>query len=273
MDIFKILDKELCEPKLKSRKKKSVIQEIAGILKRHPALNRVEEDEIVRRLLEREELGSTGFGGGLAIPHCRLPGLDQFVIGLGVSSRGVHFQAVDKHRVNLFCFMVGPENKPEQHVKLLAEVSLILRDESVKRELIKASSQTALYELFLRHCAGEKPLGKIRECKLLMLVLQDEIILEEVIELFVELGIRGASVIESDGMGKILSNVPLFADFINFLGQKRAYHRTIFALIPADDIDDIISRIENITGDMDKYAGSMALVMDIGFVKGSLEAI
>ncbi|RKZ30241.1 hypothetical protein DRQ36_06225 [bacterium] len=273
MEIFDVLTKELCEPRLKSREKQSAIEELANILKRHSGLSNFTQEEIAEGLLAREKLGSTAFGGGLAIPHCKLPGLDRFVIALGVSRRGVNFDAVDNRKVHLLCAIVGPEDKPAEHVKLLAEVSLVLREERVRRELVKAPTQTALYEEFLRHCAREIEPEAPRECKLLMLVLQDEETVTSVMELFVEMGIKGASVIESDSMGRMLSQVPLFADFINFLGRKREYHRTIYAIAPTEEVATLIERIEEITGDLDKHTGAMVLVLDIAMVKGSLEAI
>ena len=92
-------------------------------------------------------------------------------------------------------------------------------------------------------------------------------------ELFVEMGIRGASVIESSSMGRMLSQVPLFADFINFLGGRGEYHRTILAMVPVEEIDALITHIEEVTGDLTKHTGALILVLDIAFMKGSLEAI
>jgi len=272
MDVFNVLKKELCIPSLKSRKKHAVIEDISSVLAKHPSMADFDEAEIARAFTEREELGSTGFGGGLAIPHCRFEGLDSFLMGLAISKRGVNFGAADNRKVHLFCYIVGPENKPESHVKLLAEVSLVLREESVRRAIVAAPTQTALYEEFLRHCAGECK-TETREQKLLVMVVQGEENATSIIELFVEMGIRGASIIESTSLGRMLAGVPLFADFINFLGTTGDYHRTIITTIPADEIDEIVTRIETVTGDLDKHTGTMLFVLDVPYMKGSLEAI
>lgn len=272
MDAFETLKKSLCIPALKSRKKHAVIEEISDILAQQPELQGISAEEIARAFMEREMLGSTGFGGGLAIPHCKFEGLDEFVIGLAVSRKGVNFDAIDHHKVHLFCFIVGPANQPQGHVKLLAEISLILREESVRRALVAAPTQTALFEEFTRHCMGEYK-AQTREKKLLIMVVQGEDLTLSIIELFIELGLRGASVIESSSMGRMLSRVPLFADFINFLGSEGDYHRTIITTIPADEVDEIISKIEAVTGDLEKHSGAMLMVLDAPIIKGSLESI
>ncbi|NCC51835.1 MAG: PTS sugar transporter subunit IIA [Spartobacteria bacterium] len=272
MKMTDLLSKELCEPGLRARNKADVLREMSTVLKRHPALRDVGEDAILDKLMAREELGSTGFGGGLAIPHCRLPGLDRFILALGVSKRGVAFDAMDGKKAHLFCVMVGPDNEPQRHVKMLAEISLAVKTEAARREMIKAPSQIALYESFLRHSLRDEDTNSHRKKKLLMLVLQDEDTVTDVMELFVEMGIRGASVLESQAMGKVLTTVPLFASFINFLGSEDEYQRIIFSIVHEDQVARVIDSIEEITGDMDTHTGAMALVLDIAMMKGSLQS-
>jgi PTS system nitrogen regulatory IIA component len=273
MDITEVLQKNLCEPHLKSRQKRTVLEEIAALLKQHPSFESISVKEILNALEEREKLGSTGFGDGVAIPHCRLPGLDHFVMGIGVSKRGVHFDAIDNRKVYLFCFILGPEDRPNEHVQILASISQVLKEESAKKELCGAQTATGLYESYLRRAFYKEDAKEAKDLKLLMLVLQDEEYLNDVMELFVEMGIKGVSVIESNGMGKILTSVPLFASFINFLGGAEGYHRTIFTIVPAQQLSRIVSAVEEITGDMDKRTGALALALDISMIKGSLQTI
>ncbi|MEA1929152.1 MAG: PTS sugar transporter subunit IIA [Candidatus Auribacterota bacterium] len=273
MKISDILTKERCEINLRSRTKPEVIREIAGIFKNDSILNNVSVDEIERALTEREELGTTGIGHGLAIPHCRLSGADRFIMVLAISRRGISYKSLDHHRVRIFCAFIGPEDQPEKHVHLLAEISMALRNETARREMITAPTRTALYENFLSHSVFEILPDPSRKWKLLMLVLQDEEYFTEIMEVFVEMGIPGATVIESQGAGKILTQVPLFASFINFLGEQGAYHRTIFALVPEDLVNRLIDNIEGITGDLNKRTGTMVLVLDAPLIKGSLQGV
>ncbi|AKJ63450.1 PTS sugar transporter subunit IIA [Kiritimatiella glycovorans] len=273
MNLSDILNRDLCRVRLHARRKEDMLNEIAEILKEHDALSGFTQEQIAAALREREQLGSTGFGDGLALPHCRLPGLKQFVLGIGLSPRGAAFDALDGKKAHLFCFLAGPEEKPNEYVKVLAEISGVLRNESARRELRKAPTATALYESFMRHASPESAEGGARRRKLLMLVLQEEDLVTEVMELFVEMGIRGASVLESRGMGNILTRVPLFASFMNFLGTREEFHRTVFALVPDEQLPRLIQSIEEITGDMESHSGAMALALDISMLKGSLESI
>ncbi len=273
MKIADILKKERCEINLRSRPKPEVIREIAGIFKRAPGLENLREEDIVRGLTAREELGTTGIGHGLAIPHCRLPMGNHFVMVLAVSRRGINYEALDHHRVRIFCAFIGPEDQPEKHVQLLAEISMALRNETARREMIEAPTRTALYENFLSHSIFEIQPNPSRKQKLLMLVLQDEEYFTEIMEVFVEMGIPGAAVLESQGAGQVLTRVPLFASYINFLGEHGAYHRTVFALVPENLVNRLIDNIEGITGDLDKHTGTMILVLDVPLIKGSLQAI
>lgn len=271
MKIADILNRERCEINLRSRTKPEVIREIAGIFKCDSALENVSEDEIARGLTAREELGTTGIGHGLAIPHCRLASVDRFIMVLAVSRRGINYDALDRHRVRIFCAFIGPDAQPEKHVQLLAEISMALRNETARREMIDAPTRTALYENFLSHSIFEIRSDPSRKQKLLMLVLQDEEFFTEIMEVFVEMGIPGAVVMDSQGAGEILTQVPLFASFINFLGAHGAYHRTVFALVPENLVNRLIDNIEGITGDLDKHTGTMVLVLDVPLVKGSLQ--
>lgn len=273
MAIDDYLKKELCLPALRARQKPEVLREIASTLAQHPALANVSEETLFNAFMEREELGSTGFGDGLAIPHCRLPGIDQFVVGIAVAPRGVSFEALDGRKVTLFCFLAGPENEPKTYVKVLAEISSIVRSETCRRELTKAPTRTALYEGFLRHALYEQSDPADLNYKLILMVLQGEETVTAVMELLLEMGVRGASVLESESMGKILTNVPLFANFINVLGSAQEYHRTVLTIVPEGQVKRMVASVEEITGDLDKHTGALIAALDLPLVKGTLETV
>ena len=273
MPVTDILKKDLCKPQLHARRKAALLKEVAGILKGDERLADWAEETILDALWERENLGTTGFGDGVAIPPCRLQGLESFVLGVGVSQRGVPFDALDGKPVHLFCFLAGPEEAPNEYVKRLAEISVVLRNERARRELMKSPTSLSLYECFLRYSEPGRPSEASENQKLLMLALQEEQVVTDVMELFVEMGIRGAAVIESHSMGTILTTVPLFASFMNFLGSQEEYHRTIFAVVPEAQLQRVVDAIEEITGDLEKHSGALILALDISVMRGSLQSI
>jgi PTS system nitrogen regulatory IIA component len=79
--------------------------------------------ELFRRLREREQLSSTGIGSGIAIPHCKMPGLKQAAVAVGLAPQGVEFGAADGQPVRLFFVVVSPEISPAEHLRVLAAIS------------------------------------------------------------------------------------------------------------------------------------------------------
>ena len=272
MDIFRILSKRCCKVNLHSRDKDGVLKEISKLLKNSAATGGLSETEIFEGLSGREKLGTTGFGGGFALPHCKLKNLDEFVLGFAVSRKGVNFESLDGKRVNLFAVIVGPVDKPEGHVQLLARISRTLKDEKVRQGLVKSQTDLALYEDFLRHCdVAARAETTLRRQKLMLLILKESDFFYDILEYLTEMGVRGASIMESKGMRQLLTNVPLFADFIHFLGDSRDQTRTILVTVYADVVDEIVWGIEDIVGDLDKHTGAMVVVLEPYFMKGTLE--
>ena len=125
--------------------KKTLFQQLAAAAGK---LTGVEPRVIVDRLVERERLGSTGFGGGVAIPHGKIDGIDH-VIGLFVRlATPVDFQAIDDLPVDLVFLLLSPPDAGVEHLKALARVSRRLRDRAFVAKLRGAGSPDALYALF-----------------------------------------------------------------------------------------------------------------------------
>ncbi len=98
-------------------------------------------------LLEREKLGSTGIGDGIAIPHGKLAGLDEMVIAFGRSREGIDFEAMDGKPVHLFFLLMAPENSAGQHLKALAKISRMMKDELYRRALLEAKTHEDLVRI------------------------------------------------------------------------------------------------------------------------------
>jgi len=144
MKILDVLIKESITVDLKSTDKKGVLEElvaaVAGIANASP-------EEMVRVLLDRERLGSTGIGNGIGIPHGKLKGLDRLVLGFGISRKGVDFESMDNRPTYLFFLLITPENSTGPHLKLLARISKILKSEPTREKLKNASDPDAIYEI------------------------------------------------------------------------------------------------------------------------------
>ena len=143
MRIQDLLKKEFIIPDLSSRDKVGVISEmIHGLTTREPGLD---PREILKVILEREGLGSTGIGEGVAIPHGKMHNLTDFYILFGRSKEGIDFQAMDGKPAHLFFLLVAPENSAATHLKVLARISRLLMNASFRKSLTEAEAADEIY--------------------------------------------------------------------------------------------------------------------------------
>lgn len=133
-----------------SRSKDDILRELVSLV----ADGRGEADgeAILAAVREREQVLSTGIGGGVAIPHGKSPHVDQLLLAAGVSREPVDFDALDGQPVQLFFLLVGPESAAGAHVKALSRISRLLRRDQLRQELIAARSA----EDFLRMIAASE---------------------------------------------------------------------------------------------------------------------
>ena len=125
--------------------KKALLQQLAATA---ASLTGLDPRVIVERLLERERLGSTGFGGGVAIPHGKMEGLSQVVGLVAKLANPIDFQAIDGMPVDLVFLLLSPPDAGVEHLKALARVSRKLRDRNFVAKVRGAGSPDALYALF-----------------------------------------------------------------------------------------------------------------------------
>jgi PTS system nitrogen regulatory IIA component len=122
--------------------KTGVLQEFAAHLQ---AKGKVKDaEELLRVLLERESLGSTGIGDGIAIPHGKLVNIPGMIVAFGRSRTGIDYQSLDHEPAYLFFLLVTPANKPGDHLKTLARISRILKNPSLRNSLRRASSRAEI---------------------------------------------------------------------------------------------------------------------------------
>jgi nitrogen PTS system EIIA component len=143
MKILDILNKESIIPELKGITKRQVLDElIDALLAKKPELDR---DRLRAVLLERERLGSTGIGDGIAIPHGKLKDLDQLALSFGKSTQGVDFESMDGKPVHVFFLLVAPENCAGIHLRALAKIARLLKNSAVRKKLGSVASRDEIY--------------------------------------------------------------------------------------------------------------------------------
>ncbi len=151
MEIADLISPGAVIANLRITSKKQALQELA---KRGAELTGEPERAIFEVLIERERLGTTGVGNGIAIPHGKLPGLDRLYALFARLETPVDFDAIDEQPVDLICVLLAPETAGADHLKALARVSRLLRDRTVCEKLRGTDSAEALHALLTESTAS-----------------------------------------------------------------------------------------------------------------------
>lgn len=147
MRLKDILEKLCIIPSLHSTAKLDVIHELAGVIAQNHT--NLQTEDLVAVLIERENLGSTGIGNGVAIPHGKMKGVSKIIAAFGKSDKGVEFGSQDDRPAYLFFVLVAPENAAGQHLKALAKLSRILKNPDFRTRLMRAATQDEIFNLIM----------------------------------------------------------------------------------------------------------------------------
>ncbi|MEE3218995.1 MAG: PTS sugar transporter subunit IIA [Planctomycetota bacterium] len=134
-------------PDLAAEDKDEVIREMAASLVEAGELAESELESIVKAILKREELGSTGIGRGIAVPHTKHPSVEKLVGTVAVSTEGVDFKSLDGEKVQLFFLLISPPDRPGDHLRALENISRQLRDDTFCRFLKQSKSADDISQL------------------------------------------------------------------------------------------------------------------------------
>ena len=150
MDLADLIAPEAVFPALKAKTKKQALQELA---QRAAKLTGIDAREILDTLLQRERLGSTGVGRGIAIPHGRVPALHKIVTIFARLDGAIDFEALDDEPVDLIFLLLAPEHAGADHLKALARISRLLREPSSIEKLRASKDRAAIYSVLTESAA------------------------------------------------------------------------------------------------------------------------
>jgi len=147
MRMIDFVVREAIVPELTATTKEGVIREMVGSLAATSYLKAGETEEIVRAVLKRELLGSTGIGRGVAIPHTKHNSVERLIGTVALSRPGVSFESLDGEPVHVFVLLISPQDRPGDHLRALENVSRSLRDDGFVRSLRQAPTREAVWAL------------------------------------------------------------------------------------------------------------------------------
>ena len=132
---------------LAAEDKESVIAEMVGSMVETGHIAAEDVDSILKAIMKREELGSTGIGRGIAVPHTKHPSVDRLVGTVGISPEGVDFNSLDGERVQLLFLLISPPDRPGDHLRALENISRQLRDNTFCKFLKQSKTAEAIQQL------------------------------------------------------------------------------------------------------------------------------
>ena len=169
MDLTEIISADLSEVNVLFSDKNEFFEACARKVAHHISAREVasgvSEETLLAALTEREREGSTGFGNEIAIPHARVEGLEKFVLFIVTHKKGIPFGARDKRPVKLFFVLLGPSEKVNEHLKILAFISRTVSRPEVKDEIVKAATPRNQVESFLRNADPDAIVGRFRKAR------------------------------------------------------------------------------------------------------------
>lgn len=248
--------------------KDSLLRRIAELAARCSQLGGSSSEEVYAALKDREALGSTGFGDGIAIPHCRLAGIDRFIAGFVTVPGGLDFDSLDGRKAYLFPFVIGPEARPKEHLSLLSHISQSLRDRELRESLLRARTPADIMHL-LKEEVGAHPaeLPHRPGMKMLHLFVRNEKLFSELLQIFAVETVS-AVVLDVHESTEYVSKLPFFAGFWNT--DTHRFNRMIVAVIRNELVNSTVRSIEYVCDRLTGRDDVMLTVTDLHYVLGSL---
>jgi nitrogen PTS system EIIA component len=148
MRLSEILAVDNIIPELTAKDKKSVLGELSEVISRYDA--NIDKDMLLKVLIEREHLGSTGIGDGVAIPHGKLSSVKQPIVSFGRSKKGLDFDSMDGQPAFLFFLLLAPENSSGVHLQVLTKIARILKSATFRKSLMQVDSREEIYQTIIQ---------------------------------------------------------------------------------------------------------------------------
>ncbi len=246
-----------------------VLEQIAALAASHPNLAGLDEAHIRRALAQREALASTACGGAVAIPHCRLPGANGFVLGLFRLTTPIDWSAPDGQPVDLVVFVLGPDEGTRDYIQLLSSLAHILRKNDLRPALAATTTDADAHALFRERLLVQLASAHDDARCLFHIAVRDEDAHQRVLECLAAIPGSNPLVIDTTSGTAALTRMPLFADLWQD-SSKRSVHLTL-ATIPRRRANELVRTIEAVVGPLAGNAEACVAVQDLSYCAGALD--
>ncbi|MFW6361514.1 MAG: PTS sugar transporter subunit IIA [Spirochaetota bacterium] len=248
-------------------------QETLQILAEHAAktdvLSKYKPKELFKRLEQREALGSTGFGEGVAIPHCSIDNLDDFVLGVMITSRGVDFASIDGTPVQIFFLIIGPTEQRNRHIKILSAISKMAKTPGAINNLLSKTEPHEIEEVLKKHLTIREEKPNSEGYCLIDTYIQKEELFDEILELLSAEVEGSITVIETQNAGEYLNRLPLFSSY--WTEGSSTFNRLIRAIVPKGRCNNLIRQINLIEDTYADNPGILITAQELMYASGSID--
>lgn len=269
MSLKKLFAEECLQVGTKAGNKAAVITELSRLAKKSPLLDSIPEAEIIAKLTGREELSTTAFADGVAIPHCFFDSLKDFVIGLLVVPGGVDFESMDNKPTQLLFFIIAPSSQRNKHIKILSSISRMVKNPGIIHALCTVNSSRELNTIVNRSIQyREESQFKTDFCEL-TIFLQREEFFDDILEILSGNTDGALTVIESNNAAYFLHRIPLFSSFWHDTENK--FSRLILCVVKKQLLNNILREIYSIKENLNEESGLLITASDLIYASGHID--
>jgi len=222
MNINDALNNDCFRVDAKPSSKQDVLRAITYLAKKSPVLKDISEVDLLEGLVQRESISSTGFLKGVAIPHCRIAGLENFVLGLLMVPEGVDFDSFDGEPSKYFFFILAPEEEREVHIQILSTLSLAMKEDVNLAKLDSCANGKELFETVSSFLNGKEASGKEPSC-LFNVIVQADSVRPELLKLLSQVT-SGQMAVINDTLVQAVINKSLVNDTIRRIDLLKEQH-------------------------------------------------
>ncbi|NQT58466.1 MAG: PTS sugar transporter subunit IIA [Bacteroidetes bacterium] len=261
------LQKECISLGTNANSKDQILSEVSRLAKESKLLNNISQQDIEKKLIEREKVSSTGMENCIAIPHCSFDELEEFTVGLVIISEGIDFQSMDDKPAKLIFFIIGPTNQRNKHIQIISSIAKLTKDAALISKLLKSKDPESAYEILQKDIHIKETNQDAKKYCQFTIHIQNENLFTDVLEVLSSEAEGSISVLETNTAGYYLHKLPLFATFWN--SSVPNFSRVLIAVINKNLMNDTLRRINMLNED--NTPGLLVTVQDIIYLDGAID--
>ena len=249
--------------------KNQTLMDIAELAKKSGELENIQKEKIYQALVKREEIGSTGFSNGIAIPHCILDDCSKIIVGILINHHGVDFDSMDGKKAKIFFFIIAPPHKRNSHIQILSSISRITRSSEKINEILNAKTADRLIEIVNEHVSFKSLELSTKPQVMVNIFIQAEDYFHDILQFLSEISSGSISITETYNAAHYLHSLPLFSTF--WVEDKNLFSRVIQIIVDKDLANNVIRGINTIVEDIESKAGVLITAQELFYSQGKLD--